>query len=88
MEADCLESRPSAPERRRELPGKGKGRSGQISDAAKQGETDFLISFESWRWLRGALSSSRLGFIKLGDRGKEARAVPLQFHWTYPANIL
>ena len=36
----------------------------------------------------GALSSGRLGFIQLGDRGKEAGAVSLQFHWTYSANIL
>jgi hypothetical protein len=36
----------------------------------------------------GALWSSRLGFIQLGDCGEEPRAVPLQFHWTYPANIL
>jgi len=36
----------------------------------------------------GALLSRRLGFIQLGDRGKEARAVPLQLHRTYSANIL
>ncbi|HEX3534977.1 MAG TPA: hypothetical protein VHT23_12195, partial [Gemmatimonadaceae bacterium] len=32
--------------------------------------------------------SSRLGFIQLGDRSQETRAVSLQFHWTYSANIL
>jgi hypothetical protein len=36
----------------------------------------------------GAPSSSRLGFIQLGDRSKEARAVSFQFHGTYSANIL
>jgi hypothetical protein len=40
------------------------------------------------RLVAGALCSSRLGFIQLGYRGKEARAVSLQFHWTYSANIL
>jgi hypothetical protein len=39
-------------------------------------------------WLLGAQFSCRLGFIQLGDRGKESSAVPFQFHWTYSANIL
>src|SRR3954466_14789662 len=48
----------------------------------------FLWGHRTTTRVAGARRSGGLGFIQLGYRGKKARAVSLQFHRSYSADVL